>query len=523
MFTVCLTPSPRRVRRALPGLLSRRWRALALTVSLTGVLLGSMAAAQAPEAQTPETIWQATPASTPATAPSSLPTSAHPEDTTPEITPVILSATLIKTQDLPLSLAQTLTAVEAQNLSLRSEQTGEKIQKARYYQALSEFLPDFDAFYTHRRFGGVIQIFGNQTLQIYQTSIEPGMTASLRVWPGGKTVFDALAAHRRVRASQSLVRETHQQQLAAAAAEYYTLLQAQLQRVFAQKSLDEAHEQTAITQARYEAGVGTRLEILQAQTVQARRERQLIDAQNAISLGEQALLNRLNLDPEVHITPDLADAFTHRLVPDAVTPERLIQSAMAAHPVLKRLHQQRQALKWQGRSILAEAIPSVDVNANVSYRGPAYDALGLTRFAGLSVQTTLGDRLGLAIPTRWLEAHRQIQQLQLQQQQAMRDIEAQVVSAFLDSQSAASAIEAVREERRAAEEGYRLAVGRYKAGVGIHLDVIAAESALSDARAQLVQAVADFNRAQIRLLQAAGLASRQALIDGVSADALPAP
>ncbi|MBK8189447.1 MAG: TolC family protein [Vampirovibrionales bacterium] len=438
----------------------------------------------------------------------------------PAISPVTLSAALLKTETIAVSLESTLKAVEGQNLAIQIQREGQRIDQARFYQSLTQFLPDIDGFYNYRRFKGVIQLFGNQTLNISQTTLEPGLSASVRVWPGGKTLFDAMAARRRVNASGSLVKETHQQQLARAASDYYTLLEAQLKRDFAQKSLEESKEQTAISQARFEAGLGTRLEVMQAQTAQSQRLRQLIEANNAIALAEQALLNRLNMDMDAHLVPTMTDAIAHRLVPESISPERLIENALKSHPALARLRQQRLAVKWQGRSVLSEAIPSVDLYANLSYRGPSADVLGLTRFAGFGVQTALGDKLGLSIPTRWLEAHRIVNQLELQSQQAVRDIEAQVASAFLDSQSAASAIEAVREEKRAAEESYRLAVGRYKAGVGINLDVISAESALSDARAQLVQAVSNFNRAQTRLVEAAGLASRQSLLEGLAADAL---
>ncbi len=428
---------------------------------------------------------------------------------------IVLQGTLLKTESFPIDLKTVLQLTEDQNLLIARQRLGTKIEKSRFYQDLAGFLPDFKGFYDHRRFQGVVQLFGNQTLAIRQTVIEPGMSLSHRLYPGGKRIFDALASRRRVNASQSLVKETYQQQLARAVEGYYDLLGAQYLEEFARKSLAEAEAQMAVDEARLKAGVGTRLEVMLSKTAEAKRRREWIDANNGIVKAEQALLNRLNLDVNIHLLAEPSDATIHRLLASDLPSETLIAQALKKHPALHRLRQELKSMKWESRSVLSEMVPSVDLNAAMSYRGPHFNQLGLNRSGGFSVQTSFGDGLGLAIPTRWLEKHRLVKQKLLEQQAQIRDIESAVINAHLDSQSFEQAITASKEEKSAAEESLRLSLGRYKAGVGIQLNVLKAEASLSSARSAWVQSVIDFNKAQIQLLEALGEVSKKTLLQGL--------
>ena len=55
-----------------------------------------------------------------------------------------------------------------------------------------------------------------------------------------------------------------------------------------------------------------------------------------------------------------------------------------------------------------------------------------------------------------------------------------------------------------AEQSERVALGRYKAGVGSVLDVLSAQSALASARVQRIQAEMDWNVYRASLAQAMG-------------------
>ncbi len=428
---------------------------------------------------------------------------------------VVLKGFLTKTEEYPIDLKTVLQLVDQQNLTLAQSRMGKKVQSARFYQSLSEFLPDFYGQYDQSRFNGVVQIFGNETVKIYQTRIEPQMGVTYRVYPGGKTLFDALSSRRQVNASESLVKQTFQQQLSTATQAYYDFLEAQMKLDFVQVGLDEAKEQMKVDESRYRVGIGTKLQVMQAKTQVAQRTRESILAKGAVEKAQQALLNTLNLDVSVSLTPNPLDAVPQRLIDTDTPVKKLILNAVINHPTVQRLQKEEKALRWQSRSVVSELVPYVDLNAYISYRGPAFDRLGLNRFGGLTARTQFGENSGLSIPLRWLEQHRLIKQKQLETKAAVRQIEQDVVNAHMDSIAEESAVEASRNERDAANEAYRLSKGRYKAGVGILLDVLNAQAALNQSRSNLVQSVMAFNKAQVRLLEAVGVASETTITTGL--------
>lgn len=431
-----------------------------------------------------------------------------------------LEGILVKTAPYPIDLKTVLELADLQNLSIAQDRMGKKVASARFYQSLSEFLPDFYAQYGHSRFNGVVQIFGNETLKIYQTAIEPQFGVTYRVYPGGKTLFDALAARRTVNASQSLLKQTYQEQLATAVENYYSFLEAQMKLEFVKLSLDEAKEQLNVDESRYNIGVGTKLQVMQAKTQVAQRTLDVVLAEGTVAKAQQALLNTLNLDTSVKLTSNPLDAAPTRLIDDLPTVEQLTTIAIKNHPWLKKLQKEEKALRWQSRSVVSEVIPYADLNAYFSYRGPAHDKLGLNRYGGVMVKTQFGDNAGLSIPTRWLEQHRLIKQKQLEIEAAIRNVETEVINAYMDSLAADSAVEATKNAKYSSEEAYRLAKGRYQAGVGILLDVLTAQSDLNTARSNLVESVMAFNRAQVQLVKALGLANQETLITGVEPQVL---
>jgi outer membrane protein TolC len=66
---------------------------------------------------------------------------------------------------------------------------------------------------------------------------------------------------------------------------------------------------------------------------------------------------------------------------------------------------------------------------------------------------------------------------------------------------------------RAAEAALDLSQVRFKGGVGIGLDVLDAEAALSEARSNVVAAIVGYDVAQVALLRALGGVSVPALLE----------
>ena len=416
----------------------------------------------------------------------------------------VLYGAILKTQQQPIALDDILQRVAQENLLIQRKHQSYKVERVNFYKALIDPLPDIKGVYSHRRFQGVIQLFGNETLNIYQTSIEPKLLVRQHIDLGGKQIFNMLGTRRQAQATESLLQQTQQDRLAQSAQAYYQFLESLFTKDASLKGIDEADEQVRISEARLKQGVGTRLEVLQAKSLQAQRFQELIDAEKAIATQEETLLNLMNLPITIQLVPQADAPIPYRLLTEETSVQSLTQQALKEHPELQALKYEEKALKWKSRSALSDIIPSVDLDAYISYRGPYYDSLGLTRSAGISIETQLGDKLGLKIPVNYLGAHRELTAKRLQLQEAKRNLESLIIKAMLDNAQSEQQIHATQREKEASEEAYRLASRRYKVGVGTQVDMLQAARSASTSRAKWVKAVMAFNRAQVELLKTSG-------------------
>jgi outer membrane protein len=427
----------------------------------------------------------------------------------------VLSASVVKVRDYPIALETVLTLVQAQNLPIQQDRLTARIQNTAFWRSASNLLPDLTPTYTQSRFQGAIQIFGSATLTVFQTRLVPQLQGTWVIKPGGEDVFQALAARRRYDESRLRLDSTLQEQLALAAREYYDLLEAQVQVENVQVGLTEARSQVALSDARWKAGVGTKLDLMRSQTQLTQKQTDLVIAENRVAQAEQVLLNRLNLDPDIALTTDAMTVQPRVLVPLFLKTNALVSRALLNNPSLLAEAQELKAISAESKATLSRVVPTVTLQTYINGTGPEIDKLGLGRFGGLAIQSNLLEHLGTSIPLDYHAKRLTYQRQQIQWQQRVRDIQTQVLSAFLDSRAAAQAMLTAQDELSTAREAYRLALGRYKAGLGINVDVLNAQTALTLARTRITQAILSFNRAQVSLVEALGEASPVSLLNGV--------
>lgn len=457
--------------------------------------------------------------STPPTSPevvfSAIP-QADPNPAESQAAPVNLQASVVKMNNYPIDLKTVLQLISEQNLPIAQSEKNTEIVRSRLRQRQVALLPNIDASYTQSRLEGGQQVFGGEVFTVIRETVQPQATASWTLYPGGRNLFEMLAARQRDKAAQNQLQETIQEQLARATEEYYRLLGAYQQKQVVLKSVAQAQAQVDLNQALVDAGRGIPLDLSRAQTNLAQQKTALLQAENTIMLAEQTLLNRLNLDPIIHLVPVMDDARQLALLPEQIDVRELIQEALLENPALHTLDQEIKALTHDYRAVRSDLLPSVTLRSYVNGTGPEWGELRRTEFRGLTINMNLLENLGLQVPFRMQEAKKIIAQKQLERQTVVRNIETQVMTAYLNSANLRSQVQAAQQEVRSAEESYDLAVGRFQAGYGINLDVLDAETALTTARSNLVQAVLDYNQAQVQLVEALGKISPMALLNGLS-------
>ena len=111
---------------------------------------------------------------------------------------------------------------------------------------------------------------------------------------------------------------------------------------------------------------------------------------------------------------------------------------------------------------------------------------------------------------KMLEARAQSEQAQLDYDDSRRAIELDVRQAYSDHLQALELFEAQEKTVEQAEESLRLAEARFRAGTGTQLEVLSAQTALTEARSNEIQALYDYNVANATLDRVTGSTVRQA-------------
>lgn len=422
--------------------------------------------------------------------------------------PITLKAVLTKSDNLPIDLPTVVKLVEDQNLNLKIQTQQIRIENSRYRQRMADFLPNFGISYDQNRFQGGIQIFGGQTLTIYRTTFQPQLVGQWTFHPGGKQIYDLLAQKRRKQSEEIQLKETFQSQLKSAVEEYYALLQSQINFNNANASVLEAEKQAEFNEARAKAGVSTKLDALRSQALLSEQQAAMIDAGNELGKAQQKLLNRLNLEHTVNL---LAPQYEEDPLKAKITlfekldeSHVMVETAIKNHPSIQRMDQDLKALGMDLGAIRSDLIPSFTATSFINGVGPGMDNLALSRFAGFAVNWNILESMGLKIPLRMQQKKAEMTQKLFERQLTARNVEQGVIDALLDVRSTEKRIDSTHAQWQFTKQAFQLAEGRFKAGLGIQLDVLTAQIALFNARKNLSQSVMDHNRAQVRLLDAMG-------------------
>lgn len=460
-----------------------------------------------------------------------------------DVKPIALRASLIKTSNYPIDLPTVLKLVAEQNLLIAQSRINTEIFQSRLRQAQASLLPSVTGSLSENwQFGQQGVISGSNGGFIssggtggagtsgggaggsrrsggsaggVQHFAQTQLGASWTLYPGGRNIYQILAAKRRKVSADHQFAETFQEQLSNGAQDYYKLLAAYQQKGVIVRSILEAQEQIRLNQAKVKVGKGIPLDLSQANTSYAQQQNNLAQAESLLLTAEQNLLNRLNLDPIIHLVPYDRDSLKRPLVPDVLSVERLIAQGVSINPSIQSGAEELKALGYDYKVARSDWIPSITLNSSIRGSGNQLTELQRSQSLGFTINSTLLQNMGALTHYQIQERKKLVAQKILAQRQLVRDIESRIMTAFLSSENYENSIDAAEQALASAEQSRNLALGRFKSGYGIYLDVLNAYAQLATARNTLAQAVLNYNQSQVQLIQAIGMVTPATLSQGI--------
>ena len=293
------------------------------------------------------------------------------------------------------------------------------------------------------------------------------------------------------RTQQTIVNDVKQ-------AYYGVLVAADFVRV-ADDALASAREHLRVAQARYDAGVAPRFDVLRAETRVADGEQSLIQARNGLDLARAALNNAMGVPQDRGF--ELTTPFVQPPVAAGALSE-LIAQAEQSRPELGQIQAQIGASGAAADVARSDKYPTLGL-AWVSNRvldATAFQVSNWTLSLAARMTVFNGKQTSAAVS----RARHEQESARALLEQVRQGVALQVRQAYLALNSASERITAAAKGVEQAQEALRIANVRYQAGVSISVEVIDAEVALATARNQYAQAVYDYSVALAALEYAVG-------------------
>jgi outer membrane protein len=249
--------------------------------------------------------------------------------------------------------------------------------------------------------------------------------------------------------------------------------------------VQEATTNLAAAQDRHEVGLATIADVLQAKTALSQAQLILETIEGALDISRGAVAVAMGLPATTPFdVPNVVASDSVEFISQSV--DSLIAIAEQARPDFAAARAQVAAAAANVRVANSANRPSLLFGTTSGYTGS--DAVG---FSGRTYSLNLGLQLpvftGFTNEYRAREASDELIAASARADQMRQEIMLQVLTAYSGLQTATRRVRTAADLLASARESEQVALGRYREGVGSIVDLLIAQSALADARAQSIQ------------------------------------
>lgn len=409
-----------------------------------------------------------------------------------------------------LTLAEVTEAALCNNPRTRETYANAKVQAAQLGIAKSAFLPTLtDSF-------GVNQNFVNPESASRgreYTNLSNSLAASYLLYDFGNRDA-ALENARQLLNAVSATQSAVVQNILLSTVKAYYQVQSDIALLEATKEAERFNlESFKSAEAKYKAGVSTPADKLQAETAYAQAMLNRISAEGALKTDYGILANvmGMNANMPLNLVPSVNSPINTSEIERDIN--QLIEYARVRRPDLVASEAQVSAAKASILASRAAAKPTVSVGVSNSFQDGS--SLSSTNSSTLGLTVTVPIFSGYAPSYRIRAAEATAEAREAQRDQLKLQISLDVWTAFQNLRTAHETIKSAEVLVNSATESARVALGRYKAGVGNIIDTLNAQSALASANQQKIKADLNRNTARAALAQAIGT------LDSVMIQSLP--
>lgn len=429
--------------------------------------------------------------------------SALAQDATPPVMPALQEVQLPPTVELapPATLAADLpkgplTAADAVTLALR-HQPSLTVTRAYLTGAQARTRQADAARGTTLGVGGALT--GTEVSGGGSASAAPDYQVSATA---RKLLYDSRHTRDLVHQSQAQERvadatlTTAQANLAAQVKQaFYAYLQAVRLVQVSENNVTNQKQHVALAEARLKGGLGLPYDLVRAQTAYSEAIYGLTAARNTAARARVALAQLLGIDPRTPLEPaQTGEPALNLGLPEAV------QQAVAKRPEMLAAQAGLDAARLALSAARTTNAPAVVGSVGVQQRGDSL--LPDTNVLTAAVTVTWNAFDAGYTQGKVREAESNVTAAEATIESTRLQVTAEVSGAYLDLRTAEQKLVTAAAQVGNAQEALRLAEGRYRAGVGVFIDVLDAQNALDVANTNVVNAATAVDLARVAYARA---------------------
>jgi outer membrane protein TolC len=289
---------------------------------------------------------------------------------------------------------------------------------------------------------------------------------------------------------------------------YNDVLLAEQQITVQEASVELLTNELKDNQRRYEAGTVPRFNVLRAEVELANARPRLITARNNYRIAKNNLANLMGFSLPRETLEDIPLKLSGKLeaepyeldLPNGIGEALERRTELGALTKSEALRKEDLVSARSGYKPRLQGYVGYDVHNSILTQDLNADLHGW--IAGVQMTWNIFD--GLRTQGRVQQASAQYERAEVDVDDMTRRIELEVRTAYSNFIQAREVLESQKKVQEEAEESLRLARARSEAGTGTQLDVLGAQTALTEARTTQIQALHDYAAARARLQRALG-------------------
>ena len=419
----------------------------------------------------------------------------------------------LKNDYVVVSLDECIDVALKNNFDIKIQNHNYKSSKYEYQNALSNFMPilGINAYITDYR--GQLLVGGVLRDKLHETAISVTFQAVHKLTEGGKQIFEAKAKRYFQKSKKHDYNFTKSQVLYYTVKYYYELLLAKENIEIFLRNLIERNAQLTLSENLYYVGYGTKFDVIRSKNETAQAKVSLIRALNNFRARQARLAEIMGINVETAIMPFETDVNQLNLA-DCTKDIKLY--FIDAYNNREDLRSYRDIISYEKNikyTYLTEFVPKPYVTAEQRFQGTVDHSVKPNYMLGAYIDWYPGENTFLGTITKVKAQKETIKATKLQLQNKLREIEKLIIEAYFSSIFNNQEAQTAKRRVEYSTESIRLAMGRFYNGQGILLDVINAQSEVTQARVEYISAVINYNISQAELLYATGKITKEILFE----------